>query len=397
MSQFPVEDQPGLYEGINYLLSGPAGLGQNFEGFSAYQPAFLRATFRFPVTVPSNTTLNPSLYVDIPISNAAPYPGGNPSVLIEVTFASAQANAPFEPGDRISLQNVVSNANPGFYNGTYVVFSCSTTSVILNFNGTEYTWPPYDSGGRLFREWNNTELSADNNAQVTIFGPTDKAFISCQNNFSFDYRITGNTGASLQVVSTVERWVGTPSNRSSSPGVEDYLFNFDAVVSEERFDFDNITANGTGNVNSIFTTVIDQPSFGYYWYFNNLSFNNVGALGTNEFFNIRGVQPRAGAAGTYTGVTIDTITGNGSGAVADVVLTGSSDVYIFDEVQVYITTGGTGYTYKDYVKITGDQLGGTTPDNDLTLRVYRATNPEELYVGNVYLGLRSLTAQVVKE
>lgn len=393
MSQFPVEDQPGLYEGINYLLSGPAGLGQNFEGFSAYQPAFLRATFRQPFTLPANTTLNPSLYVDIPISNAAPYPGGNPSVLIEVTFASAQANPPFQPGDRIRVQNV----DPGFYNDRYTVYSCSTTAVVLNFNGTEYTWPAYVSGGRLFREYNNTALTGDNNAQVTIYGPTDKAFISCQNNFSFDYRITGNTGSSLQVVSTVERWIGTPTNNSSSPGVEDYLFNFDAVVSEERFNFDNITANGTGNVNSIFTTVIDQPNFGYYWYFNNLSFNNVGPLETNGFFNIRGLQPRAGAAGTYTGVTIDTLTGNGSGAVADVELFGSSDVYIFDEVSVYITTGGTGYTLGDYVKITGDQLGGTTPDNDMTLRVFNAANPEELFVGNVYLGLRSLTAQVVKE
>jgi len=393
MSQFPVEDQPGLYEGINYLLSGPAGLGQNFEGVSEYQPAFLRATFRQPFTLPGNTTLQPSLYLDIPISNAAPYPSGNPSALIEVTFTTPFANPPFQPGDRINVQNV----DPGFYNDRYVVYECSTTSVILNFNGTEFTWPAYVSGGRLFREYNNFAISADNNAQVTIYGPTDKAFISCQNNFSFDYRITGNTGSTLQVVSTVERWVGTPTNQSSAPGVEDYLFNFDEVISEERFNFDNITANGTGNVNSIFTTVIDQPSFGYYWYFNNLSFNNVGALETNAFYNIRGVQPRAGAAGTYTGVTIDTLTGTGSGAVANVELFGSSDVYIFNEVSVYITTGGTGYTRGDYLKITGDQLGGTTPENDMTLRVFNAANPEELFVGNVYLGLRSLTAQVVKE
>lgn len=393
MSQFPVEDQTGMLEGVNYLLSGPAGLGQNFQGFSAYEPAFLRATFRQPFTLPANTTLNPSLYVDIPISNAAPYPSGNPSALIEVTFTSAQANAPFEAGDRINVQNV----DPGFYNGRYKVFSCSTTAVVLNFDSTEYTWPAYVSGGRLFRDFNNGEISADNNAQVTIFGPTDRAFISCQNDFTFDYRITGNTGASLQVVSTVERWVGSPTNTSSSPGAEDYLFNFDQTLSEQRFDFDAITANGTGNVSSIFTTVIDQPSFGYYWYFNNLSFNNVGALETNGFYNIRGVQPRAGAAGTYTGVTFDTISGNGSGAVGNIILYGSSDVYIYDEVSVIITTGGTGYTRNDYVKITGDQLGGTTPDNDMTLRVFNSTNPEELFVGNVYLGLRSLTAQVVKE
>jgi hypothetical protein len=64
---------------------------------------------------------------------------------------------------------------------------------------------------------------------------------------------------------------------------------------------------------------------------------------------------------------------------------------------VVIDTPGSGYVSGDYVKITGNQLGGTTPDNDLTLRVFAVTNAQQLYPGNVYLGVRSMTAQVVKE
>lgn len=396
MSQFPVEDQPGLYEGINYLLSGPAGLGQNFEGFSAYQPAFLRGTLRQPFTLPGNTTLQPAIYLKVPASNVVPV-GPLPAVFIEVTFATPFANPPFQPGDRLALADF----NPGFYNDTgYTVYECTTTTVTLTYRGFAYNWPTMITAGNIVRDYSNTALSGDNNAKVTIFGPTDRAFISCQNNFSFDYTVVGNAGASLRVVSTVERYVGTPTNASSSPGVEDYLFDFDETLSEETFEFNNITANGVGNVNSIFTTVIDSPSFGYYWYFNNIFFFNVGGLAqqsaTTGFYNLRGVQPRAGAAGTYNGCTVTTVTGTGSGGVVDIELFGSNDVYTRD-FTIVVTNPGSGYAPRDYVKITGDQLGGTTPDNDMTLRVFSVTNDEQLYPGNVYLGLRSLTAQVVKE
>jgi hypothetical protein len=256
------------------------------------------------------------------------------------------------------------------------------------------------SDGTIVRDFSNTALSGDNNAQITIFGPTDKAFISCQNVFSFDYSVVGNAGANMQVISTVERWVGTPTNTSNNAGAEDYLFNFDQTISQNTFKFDNITANGTGNVNSVFTTVIDTPSFGYYWYFNNIYFYNVGGLtdpsATTGFYFLRGVQPRAGAAGQYNGCTVTTVTGSGSGGVVDIELFGTDDVYTRD-FTIVIDTPGSGYVPKDYVKITGDQLGGTTPDNDLTLRVFSVTNDQQLFPGNVYLGVRSMTAQVVKE
>jgi len=37
MAQFPVSDQQGIIDGVNYLLSGPGSLGQSFQGYSSSQ------------------------------------------------------------------------------------------------------------------------------------------------------------------------------------------------------------------------------------------------------------------------------------------------------------------------------------------------------------------------
>lgn len=35
MPQFPISDQQGIVDGLNYVLSGPGSLGQNFQGYSS--------------------------------------------------------------------------------------------------------------------------------------------------------------------------------------------------------------------------------------------------------------------------------------------------------------------------------------------------------------------------
>jgi hypothetical protein len=60
MAQFPVEyagkDSEGIVEAVNYLLSGPSGLGQYFSGFSDSYTAWLRGNIRTPSTVAGYTT-----------------------------------------------------------------------------------------------------------------------------------------------------------------------------------------------------------------------------------------------------------------------------------------------------------------------------------------------------
>ena len=62
MASYPVEisDTEGIVNAVNYLMSGPAGLGQNFQGFSAYLPAYIRPSrLKQPWSLPIDTTLNP--------------------------------------------------------------------------------------------------------------------------------------------------------------------------------------------------------------------------------------------------------------------------------------------------------------------------------------------------
>lgn len=60
MAQFPLEfnnrDSESVIEAINYALSGPSGLGQNFAGSSDSYPAWLKGTLRLPAVVSGYTT-----------------------------------------------------------------------------------------------------------------------------------------------------------------------------------------------------------------------------------------------------------------------------------------------------------------------------------------------------
>ena len=58
MSQYPINTPQGLYEAVNYLASGPSGLGQAFQGFSDYNTAYLTGNYRLPFTVLTTTNLH---------------------------------------------------------------------------------------------------------------------------------------------------------------------------------------------------------------------------------------------------------------------------------------------------------------------------------------------------
>lgn len=265
MAQFPIEigDLAATNEAVNYLLSGPAGLGQNFQGFSAYLPAYIRPSVRqpfdLPVTVgdpPVSQPLNPSIYLDIPINNITV--PTNPGQQIVCTFTTPQATAPFQYGDEIELAGVT----PGFYNDFYTAFSCTTTEVTLFTSGT-YTWPAYTSGGSVGRNYMNYPNSTDCNARVTVAGPTDQVFVSAQLDLSYEYECFNNI--SYDVVVRIIRGKGFPD---STPGSTDFLFADFVTISQKTFTKTVTVGTGTQSLEAIFTTVLDGPNldFGYYWY-----------------------------------------------------------------------------------------------------------------------------------
>ena len=264
MAQFPIEidDSQGINEAINYLLSGPAGLGQNFEGFSAYLPAYIRPSSRQPWSLPFTTTLNPSVFLSIPINNITV--PTNPGRQIVLTFTTPEATAPFEYGDRLQVAGVVAaGVDPDFFNDSYTVFSCTTTDVTLFTSGT-FTWPAYVSGGTVGRDYlDGTPMDTECNARVTVSGPTDQVFVSAQLDLSWEYDCVNDTD--YAVVVAITRLRGFPTD---TPGDNDYLFADTVLVSEKSFAQSVTTGTGTQSLEAVFTTVLDGPNlnFGYYWY-----------------------------------------------------------------------------------------------------------------------------------
>lgn len=410
MSKFPVEisDNEGIVDSVNYLLSGPGGLGQNFQGFADYRGAYLTGSFREPFTVPLTTTPPPTFYV-APVNISDIQVPTNPGRILEITFASAQAVPPFNPGDTVVIADVVDDEAADFFNDTYSrsVVSCSTTGVILQTQRT-FTWPNYVSGGNISKNLADIESSTDCNGRVTVYGPTDRVFITSQINV--DTGFTCSTTSEFDVIVRINRYRGTPTTVAND---NDFLFDLDEnpIVSEQRTHYTKTTSGTTGNVEYIFTTVLDQPSFGYYWYildylFSNLDPDKGGLLrqpmGSTAAYTYAGTAAAQGSTTDYYNVIPTTLTGTGSGADIDIqLLEGSSTAYSEENVRIsFINDGGTDYEVGDTIKILGTDLGGATPANDMTLTI-QAIDPQP-YPGDalpdvVELGLRSFTAQVIKQ
>ena len=71
MANFPIQagDEQSLIEGVNYVLSGPSGLGQNFSGYSSSEPATITGNYRSPFTITPAVTTASVFNSDIPTSN----------------------------------------------------------------------------------------------------------------------------------------------------------------------------------------------------------------------------------------------------------------------------------------------------------------------------------------
>ena len=402
MSQFPIEinDSQGINDAVNYLLSGPSGLGQNFEGFAAYQPAYLRSSFRQPWSVSIASGLNSSIYLALPISNAQPV-GGNPSFQVEFTFATPQATAPFEWGDRVKVTGVT----PSVYNDSdYVVFSCSVTSVIIQYTAA-VTWAPYISGGAIGRDRMNRPLDTDCNARVSVAGPTDQVFVSAQLDLTWEYTCT--MADDYDVVVAIYRSQGFPTASTTNT---DYLFSNSVLVGEKTFARSVTAGTGTQSLEAVFSTVLDGPGlpFGLYWYILSVEFQVPGgAQGTLARYVLSGTRlPQA--ITTYSSLFPVTVTGSGSGLEIDTTLYDlPPDTYnnlgpsVSTNTDITTVAVGADYRLGDQLLVAGTDLGSATPANDMTITVTAVVLPSSgtynIAIGAVTTGLRSLTAQVIKQ
>jgi hypothetical protein len=258
-----------VYDNLNYLMSGPLGLGQNFSGFSAYTNAYLTGTPRAPFSAPITTTPAPLWYSTAGISNITPLnvdPGTGETRTIEVFFAGAPlATVPFSQGDTVTISGVT----PGYYDDTYdsSVLTCTDSSVVLQTVGS-YAYPAYVSGGTITKNNSDTITSTDANALVTVYGPTDRVFISAQSEFDIAY--TASVASEYNVVVQVNRYQAYYSRSQKA-----IRFALDGTISEQVYNYTPSTSGSQIVPETVFASVIDSPNFGYYWYILEITFEIV--------------------------------------------------------------------------------------------------------------------------
>jgi hypothetical protein len=269
MSQFPIVSEEGLYEAVNYLASGPSGLGQNFDGFSSYTPAYLTGNTRQPWTVSTTTNAPPNWYVaPIQISSVSylDNPGTSTSQTTLWTFSTPQSPPPFLNGMLLTG----AGWTPSNYNGVDgTVVSCTNASVTLDL-GESYNWPtPITTYGTLeFDAYLNGDktksipISTDCNARVTVTGPTERVFVSSQLALTSGY--TCSTASTFSVTVQINRYNATAYTVN---GATQYSFDSPVTVGEQSKTYSVTTGSGTVDTGqNIFTTIVDQPNFGFYWY-----------------------------------------------------------------------------------------------------------------------------------
>lgn len=292
MAKYPVEisDAEGTNDAINYLLSGPAGLGQNFAGFSSTADpdsdppvnilAYLTGNYRPPFTNGFNTTRT---YV-------APIALGTSQYLddrtIKFTFAAAQATPPFANGNPLEVVGVTP---AGPYDGVQKptgVVECTTTYVICRVNGDGNIYPDGTGGTIGYNAFGGLAfVSTDCNAKVTVNSPTDRVFISAQLNNVLSYECTVPSSFSYTVM--INRRRAFPDNNPINP---DFIYAYDQTISTKNYYFQVDAGSGTipppfapadyrigtDPIDTIFTSVIDTPDIGYYWYLIELELEVLG-------------------------------------------------------------------------------------------------------------------------
>jgi hypothetical protein len=269
MSQFPINSPEGLYEAVNYLASGPQGTGQNFQGFSSFREAFLTGNYRKPFA----QTAPAKVYVAPILCSSATQLGDK---TFKYTFATPQAMPPFALGNNISGDGWTN----GFYNGgqgVVGVVEVTTTYVIFQtVSAYPGTGDDFTGGYVTFSVTNpvgttpGDELSnsTDCNARVIVTGGTDRVFIGAQVTNTISY--TCSTTSDLTYKVQVNRYKGFINNDPVNP---DYLFQFDDTVFEKKYVFTGLSGTGSlAEIDTIFSTIIDQPLPAYYWYILELQF-----------------------------------------------------------------------------------------------------------------------------
>lgn len=278
MSKFPVEisDSEGIIDGLNYLLSGPSGLGQNFGGVSFNGASYLLGTS----TDPYMSSTARQLQSDIISIDTGSFLDAH---TLQINFTGAPLGfVPFDNSDSVYVFGTSEANVHGYYN--VGVIECTEDYVILR-DPTAFTPTPDPfTGGTIFKtvtystylpDVTEAWIPTDCNSFATVTGETDRVFIGGQIDFGIEYLITSGGPYTLDVVISVNRYKAIPGEPITNPKIN---FMFDGIVTDTGYSFSDLTTSGTipFQIGPVFVSVIDNPGPGYYWYVIEVQFTRTG-------------------------------------------------------------------------------------------------------------------------
>lgn len=271
IAKYPVDsgDDEGILDAINYLLSGPAGLGQNFSGFSSYTSAYLTGNFR----IPFSQTGIAELYVP-PVAIDTAEMLDDRTVKLDYTSAGL-TTAPFSLGNGLTVDSVADPAYDSMLNDDGIqigVVECTTTYVIIRLQVAYPLLAPSTGGTVEYSTTGNFFNSTDCDVRVTVTGGSDRVFLSGQLDNIINYEVF-TAPADFTYTVVIRRYTGFINEDPTNP---DYLFSSPVVIAQKVYEF-NVSTVGTGTFplqETVFATFIDEPDPGYYRYILEVKFRN---------------------------------------------------------------------------------------------------------------------------
>jgi hypothetical protein len=261
MAKFPIErtDEEGIVDALNYVLSGPGGLGQNFKGVSFSAAGYLTGN-----SAPAFTSPTPVFTYIAPISVSTAVKLD--STTFKYTFTAAEPTPPFFLGSNL----VATGMSIAQYNRRFTlgVVECTTTYVIARVR-RPLGDPGSATGGTVGLEllnglddYHTTDCDI---RDIIVTSATDRVFVSSQllNSIYCDSTVTSN----LVYTVALNRYRASTTNDLNNLN---FTYSFDETVAYRTYN--SITcAVGTqvlvaDQIDTLFTNVVDSPGPGLFRY-----------------------------------------------------------------------------------------------------------------------------------
>jgi hypothetical protein len=277
MAQYPVSDQQGLIDGLNYVLSGPGSLGQSFQGYSSNNTSALTGDIFDPNTgqvasgLPITTGYLQYYLTDCQVRNSVS--GGTDKVVV-----SGQVNIDFDYESladsscqytvAINRYRAYPNTSTNYYD--YLWFEQTTVA------SHTYSFDlPTTTQGLMTVTASGTKIGYTQPSTGSLVYPVDyiqpgvNAFTGSGSDaviqIQIAYGVAGtynNLNTKITVISAGSNWsigdtIKIPgADLGGITGVNDLILTVTGLTG----------ATPTITQETIFTNIIDTPPLGYYLY-----------------------------------------------------------------------------------------------------------------------------------